>query len=77
MVCFAQTVYLSCTDANTISKLTDEIPHEPHHLGVLSGVSKMIFKPVVRSAQTVHHACAKISSISKQTKTSIHLSLLT
>jgi hypothetical protein len=29
----------------------NKIPHDPHHLGVLSGVSKMIFEPVVCSAQ--------------------------
>jgi predicted Zn-ribbon and HTH transcriptional regulator len=30
------------------------IPHEPRHLGVPSGASKMISKPMVRLAQTVH-----------------------
>jgi hypothetical protein len=35
----------------------------------------MIFDPMVRSAQTTH--LVKISTISKQTKTSIHLSLVT
>jgi hypothetical protein len=32
----------------------NEIPHDLGHLGVLSGVSKAIFEPVVRSAQTVN-----------------------
>jgi hypothetical protein len=29
----------------------NEIPHDPGHLGVLSAVSKMIFEPVVYSAE--------------------------
>ena len=47
---------------------------EPHHQGVPSGVSKMIYEPMVRLAQTVHLSCAQINTISKQTKTSFHLS---
>jgi hypothetical protein len=99
----------------------NEIWHDPHHLGVLSGVSKMIFEPMVRSMQTVQLfciklalspnrpkrsstralsprstigcvqnnlwaygtfretkqlSCVKISTISKETKMSIHLSLV-
>jgi hypothetical protein len=37
----------------------------------------MISEPVVRSAQTVHLSCVKISTLSKQTESSIHLSLVT
>jgi hypothetical protein len=52
MVRYAQTVHLSCTDTNTVSKgpkrlsLKDqnEIPHDPRHLGVPLGASKMIFE---------------------------------
>jgi hypothetical protein len=55
----------------------NEIPHDPWHLGVPSGASKMISEPVVRSAQTVHLSCIKICSISKRTESSIHLSLVT
>ena len=55
----------------------NEIPHDPRHLGVLSGVSKMIFELVVCSAQTMHLSCVNISTISKRTETSIHLSLVT
>jgi hypothetical protein len=54
-----------------------EIPHDQGHLGILSGVSKVIFVPVVRSTQTVHLSCIKNSTISKRTETSIHLSLVT
>jgi hypothetical protein len=42
----ALTVTLSPMDQN-------EITHDPRHLGVLSGASKMISEPVVRSAQIV------------------------
>jgi hypothetical protein len=44
------------------------IPHDPCHLGVPSGASKTISEPVVRSVQTVHQSCVKISTISKWTK---------
>ena len=37
-----------------------EIPHEPRHLGVPSGASKMISDSMERSAQTVHPPCVNI-----------------
>jgi hypothetical protein len=52
----------------------NELPLEPHRLGAPSGVSKMITEPMVRLAQTVHLSWVKISTISKQTETSFHLS---
>jgi hypothetical protein len=55
----------------------NEHPLEPPHLGEPSGVFEMIFELVVRSAQTVHLSGVKVSTISKQTKTSIQLSLVT
>jgi hypothetical protein len=55
----------------------NEIPHDQCHIGDPLGVSKMISDPMLRSAQTVHQSCVKISTISKQAKTSIHLSLVT
>jgi hypothetical protein len=54
-----------------------KIPQDPHHLVVPSGVSKMIFEPLVRSVQTVHLSCVKITTTSKQTNLSFHLSLVT
>ena len=51
----------------------DSIWHS--HLRVLSGASKLIYEHMVRSMQIVHLSCIKISSISKQTKPSFHLSL--
>ena len=48
----------------------NDIPHDPRHLGVPSGVSKMISEPMVRSTQTVHRSYVKISTISKWAKMS-------
>ena len=45
----------------------NEIPHVPRHLGVPSCASKMISEPMVRSAQTAHLSCVKISTISTWT----------
>jgi hypothetical protein len=55
----------------------NEIPHKPRHLGVPLGASKTIFEPLVRSAQTVHISCVKVSTISKRTKTSFHMTHIT
>jgi hypothetical protein len=55
----------------------NEIPHDPRHLAVSLCASKMIFEPMVCSAQTVHLSCVKVSSISKQPEISFHLSLIT
>jgi hypothetical protein len=72
MVCLAQTVDISCTDTNTTSKQTEnEILHNPRHLVVPSGVSKMISEP------TIHQSWIKINTISKWAETSIHFSLVT
>jgi hypothetical protein len=48
-----------------------EIPHGPLHLGLPTGESKMISKPMVRLTQTVHLSYVKINTISKQTKLSL------
>jgi hypothetical protein len=41
---------------------------EPRHLGVPLGASKMISKPVVRFARTVHLSCTDTNTASKQTE---------
>jgi hypothetical protein len=64
-------------DLHYLKTYQNEHPLEPLQQGVPSGVSEMIFELVVRSAQTVHVSCIKISTISKETKTSNHLSLVT
>jgi hypothetical protein len=55
----------------------NEIPHDPRHLGVPSGASKMISELVIRLAQIVHLSYVKISTISKWTEMSFHLGLTT
>jgi hypothetical protein len=71
MVYLAQTLQLSCTNTKTVSKWNEESPLDPRHLGVPSGASKRIFEPLVRSTQTVHLSCVKISTIPKQTELSL------
>ena len=51
---------------------SNEIPHDPRHLGIPSGASKTISGPMVRLAQTVHRSCVKISTVSKWAETSFH-----
>jgi len=36
-------------------------------------VPKMISKPMIRSAQTVHLSCSEINTISKRTDMSLHM----
>jgi hypothetical protein len=54
----------------------NEIPHDPCHLGVPSGASKIVFEAVVHSAQIVHLSFVKIDTISGQTESSFHMSLV-
>jgi hypothetical protein len=51
-----------------------ELPHEPCHLGVPPGASKMIPEPLVCLAQTMHLSCTETRTIAKWTESSIHLS---
>ena len=53
----------------------NETPHDPRHQGVPSGVSKMISKPMVCSAQTVHLSCTKTGS--QRTETRLHMTHVT
>jgi hypothetical protein len=46
----------------------NELPVAPRILGVSLGVSKMIFQPMVRLAQTVHLSCTDTNSIFKRTE---------
>jgi hypothetical protein len=67
-----QIVHLFCiqTDRNGITQ-------DPRHVGVPSGVSQMISEPMIHSAQIVQLSCIKINTISKRTKISFQLSLIT
>ena len=50
-----------------------EIPQDPRHLGLPSGASKMIFEPMVRSAQTMHLTYVMVSTISNRTENELPL----
>jgi hypothetical protein len=127
----AQTVHLSCTDTNTVSKWIEmrihmthsprssfrwiqndflacdtfgtihapilrhdyhyiqtdrnEISNDPRHLGVPSGGSKMICKPMVHLVQNMHLSCVKVTickrtdsnTVSKRTKIRFHMTHVT
>jgi len=57
--------------------IVSEIPIDTRHQGVLLGASKLISKHMVCSMQTMHLHCIRISTISKLTEPSFHLSLFT
>ena len=75
MVRLAPTVHLSYTNTNCLQTDRNEIPHDPYHLGVPSNASKTIYETMVCSAQTNNLSCIKVSTISKRTEMSFHLSL--
>jgi hypothetical protein len=50
---------------------------DPRHVGEPLVVLKMIFEPMVQSAQTMHLSCVEINTISKQTETSFHFTHIT
>jgi hypothetical protein len=59
-------------DYNYLQTDWNELPLEPRHLGVPSSVSKMISKPMIRLAQTMHVSCTDTYTVSKQTETRFH-----
>jgi hypothetical protein len=119
MIHLVQTVHLSCTKTNTVSKRTEmsfhlslvtqeylpvhlnnfwacgmyganhapimhrnklylqkdrkEILHDPRHLGVPSGASKIIFEAVLRVVQIVDLSCTETNNISKSTETRFYM----
>jgi hypothetical protein len=54
-----------------------EILHDPHHLGVPSGASKMISEAMVRLVQTVDLSYTETNTISKWTKTRFYMTHVT
>ena len=55
----------------------NEFPLVPRFLGVPSGASKMIPKPMVRLAQTVHLSCTGTNTVSKRTDTRFDMTHIT
>jgi hypothetical protein len=68
---------ISSQDWHCIQMDRNELLFEPCHLGVPSGASKTISEAMVHLAQTVHLSWIKISTVSKWTKTSFYMSLVT
>jgi hypothetical protein len=52
----------------------NELPLEPRHLGVTSGVSKMISEPMVCLAQTMHLSCFDTNTIFEWTEMGFYMS---
>jgi hypothetical protein len=55
----------------------NEHPLGPRHLGVPSGASKTISKPIVRLVQTVYLSCTDTNTVSKWTETRFHMTHIT
>jgi hypothetical protein len=51
----------------------NEIPHDPRHLEVPSGASKMTPKPMLHLVQTMHQSCTDTNTISKWTEMTFHM----
>jgi hypothetical protein len=76
MVSLAQTVQLSCTKTNTISKGI-ETRFYMCHLEVPLGASKTVSEAMVRLAQTVDLSCIDTNTISKWTETRFYMTHVT
>jgi hypothetical protein len=55
----------------------NELPLEPRHLVVPSGVSKPISKPTVHLAQTMHRSCTDTNAVSKRKEVRLHMTHIT
>jgi len=64
-------------NSHCLQSYRSKITYDTRHLGVPSCASRLISKHLVCSMQTVHLSCIKITTISKQTEPSIHLSSFT
>jgi hypothetical protein len=64
-------------DVHYLQTDSSKLPLEPRHLGVSSGVSKMISEPMVRLAQTAHQSCSDTNTVSKRTETRLYVTHVT
>jgi hypothetical protein len=60
-----------------LQKDRKEILHDAHHLGVPSGVSKMISEAMIRLVQTVDLSCTETNTIYKWTETRFYMTHVT
>jgi hypothetical protein len=51
----------------------NKVPLGPFHLGLPSGASKMISKPMVLLVKTVHLSCTGTNTVFKRTETRFHM----
>jgi hypothetical protein len=66
-----------CHDLQYLEMNQNELPREPRHLAVPSGVSKMISNPMVRLAQTMHLSYTDTNTVSKWTETRFDMTHVT
>jgi hypothetical protein len=64
---------ISLQDYHYLQMDWTELPLEPRHLGLPSGVSKMIFETMTCLAQTVDLSCTNTNTVSKWTKMRFYL----
>ena len=64
-------------DKHYLQMNQNELPLEPRHLGVPSGASKLISKPMARFAQTVLLTCTNNNIVSNWTETRFHITYVT
>ena len=76
MVRLAQTMHLSCTGTNTVSKQKEERFHMTH-LGVPTGASKTMSEPMVRLVQTMHLSSTDANTTSKWKEERFHMTHIT
>jgi hypothetical protein len=61
MVCSLQTVHLSCTDTNTVSKWTKTRYHMTHITYEFHWVRPKLFEPMVRSVQSCTYVASRLA----------------
>jgi hypothetical protein len=55
----------------------NELPFDPHHLGVPLGMPKTNSMPMVYLAQAMHFSNAEINTVSKRIEATFHLTNVT
>ena len=69
--------YLASRLALSLQMDRNELSLEPRHFGVRMGASKMISKPMVHLAQTVHLSYTDTNTISMENEVRFHMTHIT
>jgi hypothetical protein len=76
--------YIQCKPCTyLVSKLApspnapNRAPPDPHHLGVPSGASKIIYEPMIRLTQIEHLSYTNANTVSKQIEKRFHMTHVT